>query len=94
MWCHREMCCHAATTLLCLIVGGGWGGEGGGQIALFEIFHPKKHFKHFIMTHPKYRIFEKVLLPLLITTLSFYETSGKTVKCKMEIMGENQMRKL
>ena len=77
---HTSRLVHA---LLCLII-------GGRQIAFFEIFIPRA----FYHDPPNLRNFRESPTPFLITTPHFMKLLGKTFKCKMKIMGENQMRKL
>ena len=62
-----------------------------GQIAFFEIFHPQKHFIMLWGDPPKLKITPP---PCLITSPSVLKLLGKTFKCKIKIMGENQIRKL
>ena len=76
---------------------GGVVGAGGGGLSncIFWSFSPPKAFCY---DPPKLRNFRESPTPtpppFLITTPHFMKLLGKTFKCKMKIMGENQMRKL
>ena len=79
---------HKSLTLLCLIIEDGQGGESN---CIFWNFSPPKAFCY---DAPKLRNFRESPTLLFIITLHFMKLLGKTFKCKMKIMGENQMRKL